>query len=179
MEQNLDQTIALLSRFPAAVDGLLRGLPGAWTLARESEGSWNCFDVLGHLVHLERGHWIVRVKQVLEPGEPRPFSPVDRFAQMTESEGKILSGLLDEFIRLRASNLDELRRLDLQPAGLARHGVHPSFGPVTLSEVLATWVAHDLTHLHQISRILASQYREAVGPWKAYLGVLKCQAHGE
>lgn len=178
MEQNLELTIALLSRFPAAIDSLLRGLPVAWTLAREDEGSWNCTEVVGHLVNLDRGHWIARVRQVLDEGGSRQFAPVDRFAQMLESQNVALADLLDEFARLRAANLEQLRGLALQPADFGRQGLHPSFGRVTLSEVLATWVAHDLTHLHQISRILAVQYRQAVGPWQAYLGVLKCTGHG-
>jgi ferric-dicitrate binding protein FerR (iron transport regulator) len=114
---------------------------------------------------------------ILQFGETRAFEPFDRFAQARESEGKSLEQLLDEFARLRRENLIELRALNLRPQDLARRGRHPALGVVTLSELLATWAAHDLTHLHQISRVMAHQYREAVGPWSQYLGVLQCAGH--
>jgi hypothetical protein len=115
---------------------------------------------------------------ILQFGETRVFEPLDRWAQARESEGKSLEQLLDEFARLRSENLGQLRALNLRPEDFARRGRHPALGPVTLSELLATWATHDLTHLHQLSRVLAYQYREAVGPWSAYLGVLKCAGHG-
>ncbi len=171
--------MALLVRYPAALNALLRGLPGAWIQANEGNETWTAFDVVGHLVHLERGHWIQRVEQVaLNDGEPQTLEPVDRFAQMRGNEGKTLEELLDEFIRLRAANLATLEGLKLREEDFARQGRHPALGVVTLSELLATWVGHDLTHLHQLSRILAGLYREAAGPWREYLGVLKCAGHG-
>jgi hypothetical protein len=115
---------------------------------------------------------------ILELGDTRTFEPFDRLAQKRESEGKPLGQLLDEFARTRAENLDELRAMKLSPSDLERRGRHPVFGPVTLSQLLATWAAHDLTHLHQLSRVMAYQYRDAVGPWSAYLGVLHCTGHG-
>jgi hypothetical protein len=120
---------------------------------------------------------VPRARIILEHGEARSFDPFDRFAQVKESEGKSLDQLLDEFAHLRQENLDALQKLNLQPQALARRGTHPELGVVTLSQLLATWAVHDLTHLHQLSRVLAHQYRDAVGPWSAYLGVLKCAGH--
>jgi hypothetical protein len=177
MEQNLQQTIALLTHTPAALNALLRDLPEAWTFSNEGENTWNAFDVVGHLIYAERDNWMQRAKVILDFGETQAFASFDRLAQQRESQGKTLGQLLDEFARLRAKNLDELRALNLRPEDLQRRGRHPSLGVVTLSELLATWAAHDLTHLHQISRIMAHQYRQAVGPWGKYLGVLQCAGH--
>ena len=177
MEQNLENTIALLARTPATLDALLRGLPDAW--ARENEGSktWTAFDIVGHLIQGERTDWMPRARMILEFGETRTFEPFDRKAQERESRGKTLPQLLDEFAAARAENLAALRALNLMQQDLERRGRHPSFGTVTLSQLLATWTVHDMTHLHQLSRIVAHQYREAVGPWSAYLGVLQCSGH--
>lgn len=177
MEHDLEQSTALLARTPAVLDTLLRGLPEAWTLRNEGEKTWSAFDVVGHLIHGERTDWMPRAKMILEAGESRAFERFDRFAQARESQGKSLAQLLDEFARLRAENLAALRAMQLRPEDLARRGRHPALGVVTLSQLLATWVAHDLTHLHQISRIMAHQYREAVGPWTAFLGVMQCAGH--
>ena len=177
MEHNLDYTIALLSRTPAAFNALLRDLPDAWTSSNEGEKTWSAFDIVGHLIHGDRADWMPRARMILEFGETRAFEPFDRLGQVRESQGKSLSQLLDEFERIRAEKLDELRKLNLQPADFKRRGKHPALGVVTLSQLLATWVDHDLTHLHQLSRVLAHQYREAVGPWSAYLGVLQCAGH--
>lgn len=178
MQQNLQDTIALLDRTPAALDALLRGLPETWTFRNEGEKTWGAFDIVGHLIHGERTDWMPRAKMILQFGESKAFEPFDRWAQERESQGKSLTLLLDEFARLRSENLNELRARNLQPEDLARRGRHPALGVVTLSQLLATWAAHDLTHLHQISRVMAHQYREAVGPWSAYLGVLHCTGHG-
>jgi hypothetical protein len=177
MEQNLQDTMALLARTPHVFDALLRDLPEAWTLRNEGAGTWSAYDIVGHLMHGERTDWIPRAKTILEFGETRAFEPFDRWAQERESAGKSLGQLLDEFARLRAEGLGELRAMNLQPEDLERRGRHPAFGVVTLSQLLATWAAHDLTHLHQISRVMAHQYDAAVGPWRAYLGVLKCSGH--
>jgi DinB superfamily len=177
MEHNLDQTIALLARTPFVLNALLRDLPENWTHRDEGEKSWTAHDVVGHLIHGERTDWMPRAKRILEYGETRPFDPFDRLGQQRESQGKSLARLLDEFARLRSENIDALRALDLRPADLERRGRHPALGVVTMSELLATWAAHDLTHLHQISRVMAYQYREAVGPWSAYLGVMHCDGH--
>jgi DinB family protein len=177
MEHNLEYTISLLTRTPAALNALLRDLPEAWTHQNEGENTWSAFDVVGHLIHGERTDWMPRVRMVLEFGETQEFEPFDRWGQERESRGKTLGQLLDEFARLRSENLGELGALNLRQDDLDRRGRHPSLGVATLSQLVATWAAHDLTHLHQISRIMAHQYREAVGPWSAYLGVLQCAGH--
>lgn len=177
MEQNLHDTMALLARMPATLDALLRDLPEAWTLRNEGAGTWSAFDVVGHLIHGERTDWVPRARVILEFGETRDFDPFDRWGQERESAGKSLGQLLDEFAHLRAEGLAALRGMNLQPKDLERCGRHPALGVVTLSQLLATWAAHDLTHLHQISRVMSHQYEAAVGPWHAYLGVLKCGGH--
>jgi hypothetical protein len=177
MEHNLDHTVQLLARTPPTLDALLRDLPQTWTSRNEGENTWSAFNIVGHLIHGERTDWMPRAKMILQFGETRAFEPFDRFAQARESEGKSLEQLLDEFAHLRRENLIELRALNLRPQDLARRGRHPALGVVTLSELLATWAAHDLTHLHQISRVMAHQYRDAVGPWSQYLGVLQCAGH--
>jgi DinB family protein len=177
MEQNLQQTIALLARTPGTLDALLRELPESWTHRNEGGDSWTAYDVVGHLVHAERTDWMPRARMVLQFGETRTFEKFDRLGQVRASEGKTLGQLLDEFARVRAENLVELRELNLRQEDLDRRGRHPFLGVVTLSQLLATWAAHDLTHLHQLSRIMAYQYREAVGPWSVYLGVMKCAGH--
>lgn len=174
---DLQTTTALLSRTPAALNALLRDLPEAWIRCNEGEHTWSPFDVVGHLIHAERSDWIPRVKMILEFGETRAFEPFDREGHGQQIAGKSLPILLDEFANIRSENLNELRGLNLQPEDLARRGRHPALGAVTLSQLLATWAGHDLTHLHQISRIMAHQYREAVGPWSRYLGVLQCAGH--
>lgn len=176
---SLNQSIALLERTPAALNALLRDLPDEWTLHSEGEGTWSVFDVIGHLIHGERTDWIPRARRILEFGQSKPFDRFDRFAQERESQGKTLSQLLDEFARLRGEKLDELRSMKLTEDDLKKRGTHPALGVVTLSELLSTWAAHDLTHLHQISRIMAAQYRDAVGPWTKFLGVMRCAGHSE
>jgi hypothetical protein len=177
VEQNLELTISLLARTPAVLDALLRDLPDAWTLRNEGDATWSAFDVVGHLIHGERTDWMPRARRLLEFGETRAFEPFDRWGQVRASQEKSLGQLLDEFARLRSDNLRELRTLNLKPEDLDKRGRHPALGVVTLSELLATWAAHDLTHLHQLSRTMAHQYRDAVGPWSVYLGVLQCAGH--
>lgn len=179
MAHNLEDTVALLARTPAALDALLRDLPESWTRRNEGGNTFTAFDIVGHLIHGERTDWMSRAKMILRDGESREFEKFDRRAQERESRGRSLPELLDEFRRLRAENLGELRAMHLTPPDLERRGKHPALGTVTLSQLLATWAAHDLTHLHQLSRVLAHQYREAVGPWSAYLGVMRCQGHSD
>jgi hypothetical protein len=169
---DLDEATAILARTPATLDALLRGLPAGWITAHEGGESWSPFDVLGHLIHGERTDWIGRARIILEHGEARAFDPFDRFAQFRESEGKTLEALLDEFARLRQQNLAALAALHLTAADLARRGRHPAFGVVTLRQLLATWVTHDLDHLFQVTRVLAGQYADEVGPWRAYLRIV-------
>jgi hypothetical protein len=174
---NLQHTISLLARTPAALDALLRDLPDAWVHGKEGEGTWSAVEIVGHLIHGERTDWMARTRMILEHGDTRAFEPFDRLGHTRAGRDESLARLLDEFARLRADNLAELQTLNLQPADLERRGRHPALGTVTLSQLLATWAAHDLTHLHQISRVMAHQYREAVGPWSQYLGVLHCTGH--
>jgi hypothetical protein len=176
-EVKLDEAIAVLTRTPASLDALLRGLPDTWVRGNEGGKTWSVFDIVGHLIFGERMDWMPRLRMILEKGEGQAFDRFDRFAQFQESAGKSLGELLDEFARLRRENVSALRALNLQKQDWARRGRHPELGVVTLSQLLATWVAHDLTHVHQISRVMAHQYREAVGPWSAYLGVMQCSGH--
>ncbi|MGC2475103.1 MAG: DinB family protein [Candidatus Sulfotelmatobacter sp.] len=176
-EFNLENTITLLARTPATLNALLRDLPEIWTQRNEGENTWNAFDVIGHLIHGERTDWMPRARMILDFGETKTFEKFDRSGHQSEIQGKTMSQLLDEFARDRSENLARLRAMNLQKQDLERMGRHPALGLVTLSQLLATWAVHDLTHLHQISRIMANQYREAVGPWSAYLGVLQCNGH--
>src|SRR5271169_6769278 len=169
--------VAVLTRTPATLNALLRGLPNFWVRCDEGNGTWSAFDIVGHLIVGERTDWMPRVRIILENGEARPFDPFDRFAQVRESQGKSLEQLLDDFARLRRENLAALQALNLQHEDLTRRGRHPALGVVTLAELLATWAVHDLTHLHQLTRVMAHRYRDAVGPWSAYLGVLHCTGH--
>ena len=172
---NLDEGLAVLERTPRALAAMLAGLPPAWTDATEGPETWSPYVVVGHLIHGERADWIPRARIILDqgPAERRTFAPFDRLAQFRESEGKSLEQLLDEFARLRAESLITLRGWRLTDAQLALEGIHPEFGPVTMRQLLATWVAHDLGHTVQIARVMAKQYRDAVGPWRAYLSVLR------
>jgi len=176
-EFNLPEAIVVLTRTPATLKALLSGLPGIWVQSNEGKDTWNSMDIVGHLIAGECNDWMPRVRTLLQHGETRTFDPFDRFARLKESQEKSLEQLLDEFARLRKENLAALEALNLQPEDLTRRGMHPSLGVVTLSELLATWAVHDLTHLHQLSRVMAHQYRDAVGPWSAYLGVLQCTGH--
>lgn len=171
------ETIAVLSRTPATLDALLRGLPDVWTNRNEGSETWTAFDIVGHLLFADRTDWLPRTRVILETGETRAFDPFDRVGQVRESQGKSLEQLLDEFTRVRDESLTALRAFNLQPRDFDRRGRHPALGTVTLSELLATWAVHDLTHLHQLTRVMAHQYRDAVGPFGAYLGVLHCGGH--
>jgi hypothetical protein len=177
MQFHLDQTIALLTRTPTVLNALLADLPETWTHRNEGEKTWTAYDIVGHLIHGERTDWIPRAKRILEFGDTVAFDPFDRLAQQRESQAKALPQLLEEFRRLRGENLEALAAMNLKPSDFERRGKHPALGIVTMSELLATWAAHDLTHLHQISRVMAHQYRETVGPWSAYLGVMHCDGH--
>jgi hypothetical protein len=172
MEFSLSDAVPILERTPRTLREMLGGLPDAWVTSSEGPGSWSPYDVVGHLIHGERTDWIPRTEIILQHGEARTFPVFDRFAQFTESRGKTPAGLLDEFARLRAANLERLSALRLGPDDLARRGTHPELGRVTLGQHLATWVAHDLSHIAQIARVMARQYAAEVGPWRAYLPIL-------
>jgi len=172
MDFDLNAGIAILERTPATFRAMLAGLPPMWTDATEGPDTWSPYVIMGHLIHAERTDWITRAEIILAQGPNRRFTPYDRFAQFRDSKGKSLAELLDEFERVRAENVATLRQWKLTDAQLALEGEHPAFGPVTLRQLLATWVAHDLGHVAQAARVMAKQYREAVGPWRAYLPVL-------
>jgi len=164
----------ILERTPAVLDKLLRGLPDHWSRANEGAGTWSAYDVVGHLIHGEHTDWMERLHKCLsEDAEAKKFRPFDRTAMFTESMGRSLEDLLDEFALLRLKNLEALRRTGLRAADMDRTGVHPVFGTVTVRQLLSTWVAHDMDHLQQIARVMAKQYKEEVGPWKEYLRIMK------
>ena len=170
---DLATATAILRRTPRTMRALLSDLPGPLEHGNEGGDSWSPYDVLGHLIHGERTDWIPRMRIILEEGASRAFDPFDRFAQFQESRGKGLEALLDEFEALRAENLAALDAFSLKEADFARVGRHPELGVVTLGELLATWVVHDLSHIAQIARVLATQLGADVGPWRAYLPVLE------
>jgi hypothetical protein len=168
----LAEAIGMLQRTPVVIDALLRGLPDNWVTADEGVGTWSPFDVVGHLIHGERTNWMPRARMILEQGESRTFDRFDRTAQVSESTGTTLADLLDELATERRRNLSQLAAMQLTDADLDRRGRHPEFGLVTLRQLLATWVAHDLDHIMQIARVLGRQYSDEVGPWRAYLRVI-------
>ena len=172
MDFDLSTGMTVLERTPHTLRAMLTGLQPAWTDATEGPDTWSPYVIVGHLIHAERADWIPRAHIILAQGSQRRFAPYDRFAQFHESEGKSLADLLDEFAQLRAGNLVTLAGWQLTDAQLALEAEHPAFGPVTLRQLLATWVAHDLGHIAQTARVMAKQYREAVGPWRAYLPVM-------
>lgn len=173
MQFELSKSLEILERTPVAIEALLAGLSEEWTHRNEGPETWSPYDIVGHLIHGEKTDWIPRMELILSDLPDKTFAPFDRFAQFQESRGKTLLVLLDEFKNLRKQNVEKLRALNPGAGELAVKGVHPVFGEVTLSQLLATWVVHDLNHLAQLSRVLASQYREAVGPWVEYLRVLQ------
>ena len=172
MDFHLTRTLDILERTPATMRALLAGLPDDWTTPNEGPETFSAFDNLAHLVHGERTDWIARALVILAQGESRRFAPFDRFAHYHESAGKNVADLLDEFAALRADNLATLRSWRLTDRELALEGEHPSLGAVTLAQLLAAWAVHDLGHIAQTSRVIAKQYRDAVGPWREYLPVL-------
>ncbi len=169
---DLSASIAVLERTPHALRAMLGGLPPVWTNATEGPETWSPYIIVGHLIHGERTDWIPRAQIILAQGPQRRFAPFDRFAQLHENQGESLAVLLDEFARLRAANVATLAGWELTDAQLVLEGEHPEFGRVTLQQLLATWVAHDLGHVAQVARVMAKQYRAAVGPWRAYLPIL-------
>ena len=173
MHFELDRAVPVLERTHGVLRALLSGLPDEWIRATEGPGTWSPFDVVGHLVHGERTDWLPRVEIMLRDGELRAFPPFDRFAMFEASRGRTLDQLLDEFATLREAGLERLRALQLRQSDLARAGRHPQLGQVRLGEHLATWVAHDLSHIGQIVRVMGRQYADAVGPWLAFLPMLQ------
>jgi hypothetical protein len=173
MRFELSEALPVLERTPRALRELLAGLPEPWIRATEGSETWSPFDVIGHLVHGERTDWLPRIEHILSEGEARPFPPFDRYAQFEASRGKRIEELLDTFAELRGASLTRLRALALDPADLQRRGRHPELGLVTLEQHLSTWVAHDLSHIGQIVRVMGRAYTTEVGPWRAYLPMLE------
>ena len=174
----LDEAIPILSRTPGTLDALLRGLPEGWAAAHEGGETWSPFDVVGHLIHSDRTNILPRARLILEYGETKAFDALDRFAQFANSQGRTLDSLLDEFAKVRADSLKELGALGLTEKELALRGLHPTLGVVTLRQLLATWVAHDLDHIYQIARVMAKQYADEVGPWRANLRIVRDTSSG-
>lgn len=172
MDFSLDEALPMLRATPTVLRAWLSALPQSWIAANEGPETWSPFDIVGHLIHGERTDWIPRVELLMSHGESRPFTPFDRFAQFQASRGKSLQELLETFAELRATNLAHLESLHLTPEDLDRRGRHPELGPVTLAQLLATWVAHDLNHVGQVARVMGRQYTSAVGPWVEYLPML-------
>lgn len=172
MPFHLSSAQEILERTPAIFRAMLGGLPDGWLHATEGPDTFSPFENLGHLIHGERTDWMPRIGIILAQGENRRFEPYDRFAQKRESEGKSIDMLLDEFGHLRSRNLRQLREMTITDRELALEGEHPSLGTVTLRQLLATWVAHDLGHIAQTARVMAKQYRDDVGPWRAYLPIM-------
>lgn len=170
---DLEQTFDLLQRTPRVLDALLRGTSPAWHAIGEGPATWSAYDVVGHLIHAEETDWVPRARIVLEHGDGRPFEPFDRFAQESRFAGWSLEQLLERFAELRRANLEIARGWQLTEEKLALPGRHPQLGSVDLRQLLATWAVHDLNHLAQVSRVMAKRYTQEVGPWRAYLGILK------
>jgi len=173
MEFELEKATEVLGRTPAVVRSMVSGLSDDWTASSELKDVWGVFDVVGHLIHADETDWIPRAEVILAQGEDRDFPPFDRFGQFEKSRGKTLSELLDEFDAIRKECIATVRGWELTDEKLELRGVHPEFGEVTLKQLLATWVVHDLTHIRQIATIMAKKYEEAAGPWKAYLSILQ------
>ena len=172
MEFELARALPILTRTPRVIAELLLESPEEWTAARNDPDTWSAYDVVGHLIHGERTDWMPRARRILEKGRSVPFDTFDRTAQFVESRGKSLADLLAEFAELRATSLRDLEALRLSESDMRREGMHPELGVVTMGQLLATWVAHDLNHIGQVVEVMARQYREAVGPWRAYLDIL-------
>jgi|SRR3954470_22958486 len=172
MDFNLIKSIEILSRTPLVLETLLNDLHDDWTKNNEGAETWSAYDIVGHLIHGEKTDWMVRTEIILSNTSDKTFEPFDRFAQFENSKGKSLKQLLDEFKELRKKNIAQLLEKKISESDLSKTGIHPAFGNITLSQLLATWVAHDLGHIAQITRVMAKQYTSAVGPWKEYLPVL-------
>lgn len=173
MEFSLSKSIEVLERTPETLFQLLQNLHPDWTSTNEGVDTWSAYDVIGHLIHGDKSDWVVRAEIILSNRNEKRFEAFDRFAQFEDSKGKTLPQLLTEFNAIRKANIERLRNLNITDEDLMKTGIHPSFGSVTLAQLLATWVVHDLDHISQISRVMAKQYKDEVGPWIAYLKILR------
>ena len=172
MKFDLEKSLEILERTPAVIRVLLSNLSKEWAINNEGPETFSPYDVLGHLIHGEKTDWTERIKMILEYGNSKTFVPYNRFAMFTESIGKSIPELMDEFEQVRQKNIEWLRSLHLSETDFVKKGKHPTFGDVTLQQLLSTWVVHDLTHLSQITRVMAKQYKEETGPWMQYFRLL-------
>ena len=172
MKYNLTQAVEILERTPAVLNTLLSGLSNDWIMNNEGTETFSPYDVVGHLLHGEKTDWTIRTKMILQFGNTKTFVPWDRFAQYEESKGKSLQQLLNEFARIRMENMDWFKVLQLTEADMDKTGLHPKLGEVTLRNLLSTWVIHDLTHIAQITRVMAKQYKEEMGPWVDFFRIM-------
>ena len=172
MQFDINKSITILQRTPEVMKVLLLGLNEDWTEKNEGPETFSPFDVVGHLIHGEKADWRVRATLILEHGTEKPFEPYDRFAQFRFSEGRTLEELLKEFASLRSENIRWLESLHLSHADLDKKGIHPELGEVSLRQLLSTWVVHDLTHIAQVTRVMAKQYRDEIGPWVGYFRIM-------
>lgn len=175
MNFHFEEAVALLERTPASLEMFLSGLPKGWIQCNEGEDTWSAEQVVGHLIEAERTNWIPRIEALLKQRENSAFPPFDRFAHLETSEDSSMEEKLAAFKELRTANIEKLKHLVDPARDLELRGTHPEFGSVTLQELLSTWVVHDLTHMAQIIRVMADRYREDVGPWQQYLGILKAR----
>ena len=172
MQFNLNRSIEILERTPILIECFLSELYDEWIFQNEGDDTWSPYDIVGHLIHGEKTDWMARVKIIIYQEGDRTFTPFDRFAQFDDSKGKSLMQLMEEFKWMRNDNLNELRAMNISEQMLELEGIHPELGVVKLRQLLSTWVAHDLGHIAQISRVMANQYKNEVGPWEAYLGII-------
>ena len=172
MKYSVRKSIEILERTPSVLKSLLSNLDDDWIMNNEGPETFSPHDVVGHLIHGEKTDWVIRAKIILEHGTAIPFTPWDRFAQFVESKGKTLAQLLDEFESVRKENMYWFKTLNLTEADLDKKGMHPKLGEVTLRNLLSTWVVHDLTHIAQITRVMAKQYKEEMGPWPEFFRIL-------
>ena len=173
MKFDLNRSIEILERSPQVYNSLLSGLSKEWTHCNEGNGTWSAYDIVGHLIHGEITDWIPRLKIILSEDSDKTFEPFDRFAQEKNSKGKTLGELLNTFEELRTKNVAYLRSLKLSDQDLDSKGMHPDLGEVTCKELLATWTIHDLSHIHQLTRVMVRQYGDEVGPWEKYIGIFQ------
>jgi hypothetical protein len=168
----LDRSIEVLQRTPAALQSLLGGLGDFWTRSNYGADTFSPFDVVGHLIHADRTNWLPRLRVILDQGEATRFPVFDRYAMYAADKGKSMADLLSAFASIRREAIDQLKAMKLTEEQLDRRGVHPQLGPITMRNVLAAWVVHDLNHLHQVAKCMAYQYRDDVGPFREFLTIL-------
>ena len=173
MKFTLEKSLEILERTPNVLIAMLQDISADWTSPNEGGDSWSVYDIIGHLIHGEKTDWIPRTEIILSENSDKKFTPFDRFAQFEDSKGKTLNQLLKEFKMLRERNIEQLRSKKITDKNLEEIGIHPAFGNVTLSQLLSTWVVHDLNHIAQISRVMAKQFKVEVGPWTEYLRILQ------